>query len=105
LRLGPYDFRVSHRPMAGSGRFDRFAKPSIDDRYLREADSRSRREADVADCILGCLNWADSGCWPNGGNGPMAVCLLLGAHAGEADVPTDSAPATSDPKSAPSRCE
>jgi hypothetical protein len=33
----------------------------VDDRYLRTPDSRSRREADVADRGLGRLSWADSG--------------------------------------------
>ena len=41
--------------------FGPFETPSGNDRYLREAAGCSRRIADVADCGLGRLSWADSG--------------------------------------------
>jgi hypothetical protein len=34
--IAPYDFRVSPLATAGWGRFDPFAKPSINDRYLAQ---------------------------------------------------------------------
>ena len=45
---------------AGRGRLDPFAKPSGNGRYLRSPDGRCRREADIADRVLGRLNWAES---------------------------------------------
>ena len=48
--------RPSRNSNGGMGSV-RFGRPSRNDRYLREADDRSRR---VADRGLGRLNWADS---------------------------------------------
>jgi len=49
-RSRPLFFRFRDRTETRAlGRFDRFAKPSANDRYLRTADGRSRRVADVAD--------------------------------------------------------
>jgi hypothetical protein len=45
-------------------RADPVAKPY--GRYLREGDGRCRRIADETEGVLGRLNWADSGRWPNG---------------------------------------
>ena len=45
-RLAPFDRR---RRMAAPARFDLFAKPTMNDRYLRAADDWSRRRADMAD--------------------------------------------------------
>jgi len=38
-----------------------FGKLSANDGYLRSPDGWSRRQADIADCVLGRLNWAESG--------------------------------------------
>jgi hypothetical protein len=58
------------RPQRGAhGRFHPFATPSGNGSYLRSADGRSRRIADVADRGSGRLRWAESGPRPDGRNG------------------------------------
>jgi hypothetical protein len=46
---------------SAKGRFDQFAMPSGNDRYLREADGWSRREADIAEWRAGTSQFAAIG--------------------------------------------
>jgi hypothetical protein len=48
LRSRPARLSRQSQATAGSGRFDPFTKPSINDRYWREGDGWTRREAAIA---------------------------------------------------------
>jgi hypothetical protein len=60
-----------------TGRFDPFAKPSADGRYLRTPDGSNRRKAAIAGRESGRRDWADSG---------PSMCALEGKIAPETAI-------------------